>query len=84
MGGMSSRTSRAAFEVYSLPRTRAIERRDVRGVFRCAPPHGAAAWRATRAADRLKSGAFWALLWRKVNSGLSARRNRNGRLSLNR
>jgi hypothetical protein len=38
---------------------------------------------ATRAAGRLKSGVFWALLWRKVNSGLSAR-NRNGRLSLNR
>jgi hypothetical protein len=42
MGGMSSRTSRAAFEVYALPRNRAIKRGEVPGVFDGALPSGAA------------------------------------------
>jgi hypothetical protein len=42
VGGMSSRFSRAAFQVYSLPRTSAIERLEARGVFRGAPRLSAA------------------------------------------
>ena len=63
MGGMSSRTSRAAFEVYSSQRTCAIERREIRGVFRSA---------ATRCGRRAGWRAVSPILLSNCRSSISA------------